>query len=177
MLLKWHLGFVSRTSSRLNINKIFFFFCPFWSFLKLSLWLSRCSGLTPTPSFLCWRKLPHKLFRFGVRELITQEMLHFKTTPDETVNQSSNSFMMEHWDITRQILGDFPDGSVGKETTCNAGDAGLIPGSGRSAGEGNGNQLQYSCLGNPMDRGAWRAMVQGVAKSQTRLSNWPHTHR
>ena len=56
---------------------------------------------------------------------------------------------------------------MGKETTCNAGDAGLIPGSGRSAREGNGNQLQYSCLGNPMDRGAWWAMIQGVAKSQT----------
>ena len=45
----------------------------------------------------------------------------------------------------------------GKESTCNAGDVGLIPGLGRSCGEGNGNPLQYSCLGNPMDRGAWRA--------------------
>ena len=48
-----------------------------------------------------------------------------------------------------------------------AGDPGLIPGSGRSPGEGNGNLLQYSCLGNPMDRGAWRATVHGVAKSRT----------
>ena len=48
---------------------------------------------------------------------------------------------------------------------------GQIPGSGRSPGEGNGNPLQYSCLGNPMDRGAWLATVHGVAKSQTRLSN------
>ena len=48
-------------------------------------------------------------------------------------------------------------------------DMGLIPGSGRSPGEGNGNPLQYSCLGNPMDRGAWWATVHGVARSRTRL--------
>ena len=59
----------------------------------------------------------------------------------------------------------------GKESTYNAGDAGLIPGSGRSPGEGNGNSLQYSCLENPMDRGAWWATVHGVAKSQTQLSS------
>ena len=64
----------------------------------------------------------------------------------------------------------FPDGSDGKESACNAGGLGLIPGSGRSPGEENGNPLQYSCLGNPMDRGAWSATVQGVAESQTRLS-------
>ena len=50
-------------------------------------------------------------------------------------------------------------------------DAGLIPGSGRSFGGGNGNSLQFSCLGNPMDRGAWFVTVHGVAKSQTRLSD------
>ena len=49
----------------------------------------------------------------------------------------------------------FPDGSVGKESACNVGDPGLIPAWGRSPGEGNGNPLQYSCLENPMDRGAW----------------------
>ena len=64
----------------------------------------------------------------------------------------------------------FPNGSVGKESTCNAGDtgdAGSIPGLGRSFEEGNGNPLQYSCLGNPIDRGAWWAIVHGVTKSQT----------
>ena len=49
----------------------------------------------------------------------------------------------------------FPGGSEGKASACNAGDSGSIPGSGRSPGEGNGNPLQYSCLKNPMDRGAW----------------------
>ena len=61
-------------------------------------------------------------------------------------------------------------GSEGKEPTCSAGDPGSIPGSGGSSGEGNGNPLQYSCLENSMDRGAWWATVHGVAKSQTRLS-------
>ena len=56
----------------------------------------------------------------------------------------------------------FPSGSDGKESACNAGNLGLIPGSERSPGEGNGTPLQYSCLENPMDRGAWWATVYGV---------------
>ena len=60
-----------------------------------------------------------------------------------------------------------------KNLPANTGDAGSIPGSGRSPGEGNGNPLQYSYLENPMDRGAWRATVHGVAKNQTRLSDFP----
>ena len=66
----------------------------------------------------------------------------------------------------------FPGGSDGKETACNAGDLGLIIGLGRFPGEGNGYSLQYSCLENSIDRGAWRAIVHGVAKSQTLLSNF-----
>ena len=58
---------------------------------------------------------------------------------------------------------------------ANAGDTGSIAGSGRSSGEGNGNSLQYSCLENPMDGGAWQATVHGVAKSWTRLSNFTFT--
>ena len=66
----------------------------------------------------------------------------------------------------QRLLG-FPGGSVVKNLPASAGDAGglgLIPGSGRSPGVGNGNPLQYSCLGNHMDRGAWQATVHGVAK-------------
>ena len=59
-----------------------------------------------------------------------------------------------------------------KASVYNAGDLGSIPGLGRSPGEGNGNPLQYACLENPMDRGAWQATVHGVAKSWTRLSNF-----
>ena len=65
----------------------------------------------------------------------------------------------------------FPGGSDGKESACNAGDMGSIPGSGRSPGEGNGNPLQYSCLENAMDRGAWKSTVHGVTKSRTQLSD------
>ena len=57
----------------------------------------------------------------------------------------------------------------GKESACNAGDADLIPGSGRSPGRGNGNPLQYSCLENPIDKGAWQATVHGVTNCWTRL--------
>ena len=64
----------------------------------------------------------------------------------------------------------FPGGSDSKESACNARDLGLIPGSGRSPGGENGNPLQYSCLENSMDRGAWRALVDGLAKSWTGLS-------
>ena len=66
---------------------------------------------------------------------------------------------------------DFPYGSDSKESACNVGYPGSIPGLGRSPGKGNGNPLQYSCLENPMDRGAWQATVHGVAKSQTWLSD------
>ena len=62
------------------------------------------------------------------------------------------------------------------KTVYNEGGLGLIPGSGRSAGEGNGNALQYYCLENPMDRGAWLAAVHGVAKIQTRLSYFTYFH-
>ena len=72
-----------------------------------------------------------------------------------------------------------PRGLSGKESACNAGDAGgvgSIPALGRSPGEGNGNPLQYSCLGNPMDRESRQATVPGVAKSQTQLSDF-HFHQ
>ena len=65
----------------------------------------------------------------------------------------------------------FPSGSVVKNSSASIGDMGAIPGSGRSPGGGYGNPLQYSCLGNPMDRGAWRATVHEIVKSQTQLSD------
>ena len=66
----------------------------------------------------------------------------------------------------------FSGSSNGKESACNAGDLSLIPRSRRSPGEGHCNSLQYSCLENPMDRGAWRAVVHGVTESWTQHSNW-----
>ena len=69
----------------------------------------------------------------------------------------------------------FSGGSEVKASACNVGDLGSIPGSGKSTGEGNGNPLQYSCLENPMDGGAWWALVHEVAKSRTRLSDFIHS--
>ena len=64
----------------------------------------------------------------------------------------------------------FPSGSEGEESACHKGDLGSVPGLGWSPGEGNGNPLQYSCLENSMDRGAWQATVYGAEESRTRLS-------
>ena len=76
----------------------------------------------------------------------------------------------DYLEIKLSVIGlhaGFSGGSVGKNPPANAGDMGPIPGLGRSPGEGNGNPLQYSCLGNPMDRRTWQAIVHGVPKSWT----------
>ena len=72
---------------------------------------------------------------------------------------------------THSSIKSFPAGSDSKESACNAGDLGSVPGLGRSSGELNGNPLQYSCLENSMNRGAWWATVHGIAKSWTLLSD------
>ena len=80
----------------------------------------------------------------------------------------------------KSVYSNFPTwcNSVGKETVCNAGDLGSISGSGRSPGEGNSNPVQYSCLENPMERGAWQATVHGVARAGHHLATElpPPTH-
>ena len=80
------------------------------------------------------------------------------------------------WNLknSKRIRG-FPGGSAVKNPYANTGASGSIPGSRRSPGEGNGNPLQYSCLGNPMERGAWLPTIHGVAKSQTQLNDWTTT--
>ena len=80
--------------------------------------------------------------------------------------------LKRNWLLTHS---DFPGGSDGKASAYNAGDPGSIPGLGRSPGEGNGTPLQYSCLENPMDTGAWLATVHGVTESRTRLSDFTFT--
>ena len=97
---------------------------------------------------------------------------------------SSNIFVelsdifMQMWKVDISMIncggwGDSPGGSVGKESTCDAEDAGLIYGMGRSPGIGNSNPLQYSCLGNPMDRGPWWATVHGVTRVGHDLATKP----
>ena len=77
--------------------------------------------------------------------------------------------MLYTWASLEEAQG--KESAEGKESACSAGDPGLIPGSGRSPGEGNGNPLQDSCLENSMNRGAWQATLHGVAKSQIQLTN------
>ena len=71
------------------------------------------------------------------------------------------------FDVGQPLSRGFPGGPGGKESACNEGDPGLMPGLGRSPGEGNGNALRYSCLENPMDGGAWWVMVHVVSESDT----------
>ena len=89
-------------------------------------------------------------------------------SPPSSTGPSTGAFVM----FPEQSSQGFPGGSISKESACSAGDQGLIPGSGRSPGEGNGKPLQYSCLESPMDKGAWWATVHGVTKSWTRLSDF-----
>ena len=81
------------------------------------------------------------------------------------------AWSLSHWTTSKVPCG-FLCGSDSKEPACNVGDAGSIPGSGRSPGERNGNPLQYSCLENPMDGGAWQAIVHRVTKSRTWLRDF-----
>ena len=91
-----------------------------------------------------------------------------------TKHSWSNRALIFHFNISLFMC--FPGGSDSKESACNEGDLSLIHELGRSPGGGHGNPLQYSCLENPMARGAWRATVQGITKIRTRLKHAP-THR
>ena len=100
-----------------------------------------------------------------------------------TAHDSSGNFMGKNplqecplvvglsWWLSGKIS--FPYSSAGKESFCNVGDLGFIPGLGRPPGEGNGNPLQYTCLENPMDRRAWWATVHGVARVGDDLATKP----
>ena len=94
---------------------------------------------------------------------------------------SQNMQLYSSFSLYIRIYMGFPGGSVGKESACNAGDLGSIPGLGKCPGGGHGNPCQYSGLENPMDRGAWRAAVHGVTRSRTQLIDYAqhiyiHTH-
>ena len=80
-------------------------------------------------------------------------------------------FLISYKPITGIIAGGFPGGSEGKESAYSAGDLCSIPGLGRSPGEGNGNPLQYSCLKNPMDRGAWQATYSPQGQASLSITN------
>ena len=85
---------------------------------------------------------------------------HQKSHPTQTCQSSGEENRAQENSMFRG----FPQSSVGKESACSVGDPGLIPGSGRSHGEGNGSPFQYSCLENPMDRRTWQATVHGITR-------------
>ena len=107
-----------------------------------------------------WQATFHGVERVG-HDIATNILSH-------TTVKNSGIFIADP--VSLYLLG-FPGGTNGKESAYNAGDPGLIPESGRSPGEGNDYSLQYSCLGNPMDRGAWWAIVHRITKNQTQLSD------
>ena len=86
-------------------------------------------------------------------------IIHIQYSFNGARDRETQEVYFSHFNHNR-LLG----GSVVKNPLANAGDSSSIPGSGRSPGEGNGNPIQYSCLGNPMDKGTWQAIVHGVAK-------------
>ena len=121
--------------------------------------VASAEGLDP-----CWKLEPRCISKEGKTQ-VKQGRERCIQFPGQTCTRIFFFFFQLGYSFF--TVGD-PDG---KESTCNVRDLGSVPGLGRSPGGGHGNPLQYSCLENPMDRGALRATVRGVAKSWTRLSN------
>ena len=117
-----------------------------------------------------WTEEPGRLQSMGF-----QRVRHNQVTKQQQHTWSAGLYQVpSDLACTKAFLG-FPGGSDGKASACNARHSGSIPGSGRSPGEGNGNPLQYSCLENSMDGGAWWATAHGVTKSHTWLSDFTHS--
>ena len=116
------------------------------------------------PGLLNCRQMIYQLSYEGSPN--TQESFAFLyTNKKDQKEKNKYCILMHFWG--------FSQSSVGKSSACNAADPGLIPGSGRSPGEGNGNPLQYSCLENPMDRGAWWATVHRTSRVRYGLLTKP----
>ena len=110
--------------------------------------------------------------RLGTRFLpFLSEMVQIQTVGKTCLENRNSVGWFPYYLLTSQQSALLPGSSEGKESICNAGDPGSIPGSGRSSGEGNGYSLQYSCLEKPTNREAWQAAVNGVTKSQMPLSD------
>ena len=136
---------------------------------------------------LPWKQRTYQFCRAGTGTLYGREMRGLRCEALSPTCSFHSSFslcyhmrkksLMESCGLDQLHPGiGFPGGSVLMNLPANAGDAGSIPGSRRSPEGGNNNPLQYSCLGNPIDSGAWRATVHRIAKSQTRLSDYAHTN-
>ena len=120
--------------------------------------ITLCTRHSPCQSYGGFQKVLHDLCDYSGHYL-----------PFQQLQNNYRSFLSIYYRFRWRKS--FPCNSVSKESACSAGDPGSIPGLGRSPGEGNGDPLQYSCLENLKDRGAWWATVHGVVKSQTRLSD------
>ena len=117
---------------------------------------------------------PHPVLLFSERRLLSFYLIyHFEM--GKTLHRILRTYtsVSSERRILRMYLGLFPGGSVSKESACSAGDLGSIPGSRRSPGEGNGNQLQYSCLKNPVGKRAWQPIVHGVSRVRPDLVTKP----
>ena len=143
-------------------------------------WSLHCNWTSGRPNTLC----SHSIFSHSSHTSILQSIyiseLEQFSWPSSWSDWFANNKPLKAFQMWPQITGrnpGFPGGSVVKslpamqETTYKAEDPGSIPRSERSPGEGNGNSLQYSCLGDPTDRGIWWAMIHGATESQTWLSN------
>ena len=124
-----------------------------------------------------WQATAHEVAESDTTETTMDPLLTPLLIPGHAPDRSDAKPKLRLWSRERLIAGHtrcgvscpkngFPGGSEGGECACSAGDPGSIPAWGRSPGEGNGNPLQYPCLENPMDRGAWWAAGHGVSKSQ-----------
>ena len=142
-----------------------------WCITSIGLWMMNCPcvpGINPAWShymillICCWIWFANILLSIFKSIFIKATGLKFLFFSVAPLSDFGNNVM---------VLSGFPGGSDSEESVCNAADSGSISGSGRSSGKGNGNPLQYFCLENSMDKGAWRATVCGVTKSQTWLSN------
>ena len=121
---------------------------------------ARISGLTQG-YLLCPDLLPQSLLLPNLYHFECYRKNEHKDSPEHFFVAGMDKYFPTSFWWSLSVLG-FPGGSEVKASACNAGDLGLIPGSERSPGGGNGNPLQYCCLENPMDRGAWWATVHGV---------------
>ena len=117
-------------------------------------WIPDFCVTVPLKHLLCWRLFCLLLYPQCLEQCLVRGVF----------SQSHRTSIWRIWG--------FCGGSDSRESACNAGDSGLIPGSGISPGGGHGNPLQYSGWENSMDRGTWEATVHGVTKSQTRLSDF-----
>ena len=132
-------------------------------------WLSCGPAFTVTPDLIHLRRTSSgQVFAHHLSSPFNPETLVYQPYCSDSFVATLLSGSLFPWLAYSQGLG-FPRWLSGKESACQAGDVGLIPGSGRPPGEGNGNPLQYPCLGNPTDRGAWQ-VTDGITKESDTMT-------